>query len=524
LEVAFRELGVPAEVCSAPAHFQSLATRLGTLGERGWVCPILKLHGSAEDPDTLVDTLSQRKRGFPPATAACVRHLLRAAHWLFLGYSGADLAADENYLFLRPDASQAKGFTWLLRTKEEALDALTATRDAYHGRSEIIHGELPDWLADFSTPLLTSSYPSPPPPSADDADRMRQTAAASVTRYAADWAGNERFDRIVLAFADLLDAVGEPAAALDIVQRLYESWPAGERQSGHFGVAIDALANLYSQAGNLDRAVALFQEALGIFDPGTGEELHVGVLNNLALVYNKRGHAADALKIYRRVLSMAEKANDAAARGVALNNLAMAHANLGQWDEAERLYNEELTIVQALGDESARALVLNNLGELAVSRRRPDVAIEHLQAAVRIRDRIGDDLGTAHSRANLANARWMQKSYDEAFQLYEQGLAVFRRFGERVDVGRTLGNIARLKEDTGHREDALGLIDGALREADATASDSVRAQALQLRERSSRNRGTTRLPQPRSAPWWNWRSRCATPNSNVMREPAGASR
>ncbi len=73
LEAAFRELGVPAEVCSPPAHFQSLATRLGTLGERGWVCPILKLHGSGEDPDTLVYTLSQRKRGFPPAAAACVR-------------------------------------------------------------------------------------------------------------------------------------------------------------------------------------------------------------------------------------------------------------------------------------------------------------------------------------------------------------------------------------------------------------------------------------------------------------------
>ncbi|MEA2939793.1 MAG: hypothetical protein QOD09_322 [Bradyrhizobium sp.] len=489
LEAAFSELGVRAEVCSAPSHFQSLATRLGTFGERGWVCPILKLHGSAEDPGTLVDTLSQRKRGFPPATAACVRHLLGAAHWLFLGYSGADLAADENYLFLRPDASQAKGFTWLLRTNETALDALTATRDAYHGRSEIIHGELPDWLADFSTPLLTGSYPSPPPTSADDADRMRQTAAASVTRHAADWAGNERSDHIMLVFADLLEAVGEPAAALDLVQRLYETWPAAERQSGHFGIVINALANLYSQSGNLDRAVALFQEALEIFDPVSAQEQHVGVLNNLAVVYNKRGQATDALNIYQRVLAMAEKANNAAGRGVALHNLAMAHASLGQSDEAERLYNEELTIVQALGDESARAFVLNNLGDLALSRSRPDVAIEHLQAALRIRDRIGDDLGTAHSRANLANARWTEKSYDQALQLYEQCLAVFRRFGERVDIGRTLSNIARLKEDTGDRGEALRLIDGALREAEATASDSVRAEALQLKGEIEQKQG-----------------------------------
>jgi hypothetical protein len=91
------------------------------------------------------------------------------------------------------------------------------------------------------------------------------------------WAGQQRLDLIVLVFADLLNAVGEPAAALEIVQRLYDSWPAGERRSGDFGLAIDALANLNSQSGNLDRAVALFQEAL--FDPANSEEQHVGIAN-----------------------------------------------------------------------------------------------------------------------------------------------------------------------------------------------------------------------------------------------------
>jgi tetratricopeptide (TPR) repeat protein len=486
LEAAFRELGVPAEVCSAPAHFQSLETRLDAPGERR--CPILKLHGSAEDPATLVDTLSQRKRGFPPATAACIRHLLRAAHWLFLGYSGADLASDANYLFLRPDAAQAQGFTWLLRTGEKPVGALAATRDAYCGRSDIVEGELPDWLAAFAAPLLAGSYPGPPQPSRDAVDQMRQAAEASATRHAADWVGKERFDRIVLVVANLLNAVGEPAAALDLVQRLYDTWPPGERRSGHFGVAIDALANLYGQSGDLDRAVALFHEALEIFDP-TLEEHHVGVLSNLALVYSKRGQAAEGLEIYQRVLAVAETAEDRAAQGVALHNLAMSHASLGHRDEAERLYEKELIIVQELGDEPAQGIVLNNLAELALSSGRLDAAVEHAQAALRIRERLGADLGAAHSRGNLANVRLMQGSYDEALQLYEKCLTTFQHFGERVYIGRTLANIARVKEDTGHREEALGLLDRALREADATASDLVRAPVLQLRGEIEQRQG-----------------------------------
>jgi tetratricopeptide (TPR) repeat protein len=487
LEAAFRELGVPAEVCSAPAHFQSLETRLAAPSERR--CPILKLHGSAEDPATLVDTLSQRKRGFPPATAACIRHLLRAAHWLFLGYSGADLASDANYLFLRPDAAQAQGFTWLLRTGEKPVGALAATRDAYSGRSDIVEGELPDWLAAFAAQLLARNYPSPPQPSRDAVDQMRQAAAASATRHAADWVGKERFDRIVLVVANLLNAVGEPAAALDLVQRLYDTWPPGERRSGHFGVAIDSLANLYSQSGDLDRAVALFREALEIFDPTQEEEHHVLLLNNLALVYSKRGQAAEASEIYRRVLAVAEAAKDRAVQGVALHNLAMSHASLGHQDEAERLYEKELIIVQELGDEPAQGIVLNNLAELAVSRGRVDAAVEHAQAALRIRERLGADLGAAHSRGNLANVRLMQESHDEALQLYEKCLTTFQHFGERVYIGRTLANIARVKEATGRREEALGLLDRALREADATASDLVRAQVLQLRGEIEQKQG-----------------------------------
>jgi len=123
--------------------------------------------------------------------------------------------------------------------------------------------------------LLPEPGPRAPGLDAAAVETIRQQGAEKVADYARAWAASERFDRNVLVFADLLKAVGEPVAALDLVQRLYETRPADERRSGHFGLVIDALANAYSQASRFDKAIALFTEALDIYNPTTAEEQHL---------------------------------------------------------------------------------------------------------------------------------------------------------------------------------------------------------------------------------------------------------
>ncbi|MEP7365882.1 MAG: tetratricopeptide repeat protein [Acidobacteriota bacterium] len=492
LEAAFRELHVPFEVWSNPAEFKALADRLDKLGTSVVPCPIIKLHGSAENPATLVDTLSQRKRGFAPAVAVCVRQLLRHAHWLFLGYSGADLMADENYLFLKPDAAQAQGFTWLLRTNEQPVAAVSATCAAYGSRAEIVNSELPNWLADFSHPLLAEPVPLVANLDTAAIDEVRRLGREKVAAHATAWAAAERFDRSVLVFADLLRAVGEPSGALDLVQRLYRRQPIEERKSRHFGVVVNTLANLYNEASRFDEAISLFREVLEIYDPTTAEEQHFGALSNLALVYEKQGKTDEALGAFERVLSFAERSTKAEARGIALHNIAMIRLRLGDADEAESLYREELGIVRALGDETARAIVLNNLGELEVSRWRFDRAVEYLAEAVSVRERLGDDLGAARTRANLANGHSLQGARELALELYEHSLDVFKRFGDRTDVARTLGNLARLNEDIGKRDEAIALLDETLTAAMAIGADPVRAQALRLRGEIQHKQGQLR--------------------------------
>jgi hypothetical protein len=95
---------------------------------------------------SVVDTLSQRSLGLPDSINASLQSLLKTHHWIFLGYSGADLAAAPNYLALRSAAAEARGWTWLVRKGWDPLPAVTKLRDDFHGKGVIDFGELPGYL------------------------------------------------------------------------------------------------------------------------------------------------------------------------------------------------------------------------------------------------------------------------------------------------------------------------------------------------------------------------------------------
>lgn len=111
IETAFTAVDARLERHFQACYFSALAADLGRFEKPGAPCQLLKLHGSVDDPQTLIDTLAQRKRGFALPVMKCVAHLSRSGHWLFLGFSGLDLEAEPNYLNLAPEAAAAAANT-----------------------------------------------------------------------------------------------------------------------------------------------------------------------------------------------------------------------------------------------------------------------------------------------------------------------------------------------------------------------------------------------------------------------------
>ena len=422
-EAAFDRLGVPLEVCSGAADFERLAAHPDRIG-RG-PCLLLKIHGSVEDPATLVDTLAQRKRGFAPAVVDSLRRLLVHAHWLFLGWSGADLEAEADYLGLVAERDVAPGFTWLLRPGEAPLPAVQRTVDAYGGRARIVHGELPGVLdplvADLDVP---EPVPGEAPPSIDDHVRR--------------WASALGRTRATLVMADLLGAAGRPDVALDALERADALVPDSAERSGE----------------KSDLAGAL------------------------AAQYRARGDFARSLSTAPRARALAEAREDRAAVGRSMNAEALAHEALGEYDLARDLFHASLAIREAIGDRRGRLASLVGLSVLERRRGRYAEAIAANREILSIRVELGDELGRAWAIWALADLHGARSEYDAAESLFGQALAIFARLGASAGESRVLASLATLLRRRGRPVDAIPLYERSLELKKALGDDRGRAGVL----------------------------------------------
>jgi tetratricopeptide (TPR) repeat protein len=122
IETACHQAGISLEVLAESSSFEYAPLQSET-------SRLLKIHGTATDAGSLVDTIGQKIRGLPPATRAALYRLFASHHLLFLGFSGADLAYDPDYLPLQANRAGGHGFTWVHRPTSERPPVQVGTND-----------------------------------------------------------------------------------------------------------------------------------------------------------------------------------------------------------------------------------------------------------------------------------------------------------------------------------------------------------------------------------------------------------
>jgi hypothetical protein len=123
IELALDAAGVHPNLYCAPEDFERLSDELES-GSGPAAVPVIKVHGSVARTSTMVDTLRQRVLGRPRALEAALARLFRDHAVLVVGFSGADLAYDPQYLSLREGAGGSPSFTAVNREGETPTDAL----------------------------------------------------------------------------------------------------------------------------------------------------------------------------------------------------------------------------------------------------------------------------------------------------------------------------------------------------------------------------------------------------------------
>ncbi|WP_153041215.1 SIR2 family protein [Paraburkholderia monticola] len=134
-ERAFREAGEALEVLVRSEDYGVFSARSRASAR------LHKIHGSVTDTQTLVDTVSQKASGLSAARRSVLEQLFSECHVLLIGFSGADLDFDLDYLPLRHSLASGLGFTWLYRKGSRPPDVgAQITSDPSH----FLEANLPD--------------------------------------------------------------------------------------------------------------------------------------------------------------------------------------------------------------------------------------------------------------------------------------------------------------------------------------------------------------------------------------------
>lgn len=180
IERAFRERGVPLKAYIRTADYAE------PFPEN--TCVLLKIHGSVDTPETLVDTVSQKLHGLDDMVKRCVSKIFNNNHVLVLGFSGNDLryGIDNCYLTGYPaEGADWLGVTWLIRrdanstfNEEAAQILLRAASGSAFGSSNILVGDLPEWFQDIGCAVTKMSASE-----SDVAEAAKNTIRSKVRRF-----------------------------------------------------------------------------------------------------------------------------------------------------------------------------------------------------------------------------------------------------------------------------------------------------------------------------------------------------
>ncbi|PZO39179.1 MAG: hypothetical protein DCF19_14485 [Pseudanabaena frigida] len=195
---------------------------------------------------------------------------------------------------------------------------------------------------------------------------------------------------------------------------------------------LNNLAQLYSNSGKYQEAIAFFQKAKVAYQD-IGNELGIGItLDNIGSTYSRLGQNEQAIAFHQQALVQYEKVGDRSGIGVALSNLGRAYANMGKQSEAISTYQKALNIAREVRDRSTESVVLTNIGDLLAQQKQPEIAIAFLKQSVNVRESIRQSIrmlphedraaykqSVAYTYRNLANLLLQQGRINEAIQILD---------------------------------------------------------------------------------------------------------
>jgi len=215
IERALDLAGVPYALFESPEDFEGLAGSSASL-------KVIKVHGSATRPETMVDTLRQRLRGRPAALESWMHNRFVNHPTIAVGFSCEDLEYHPDYLMIRPASKDGAKFVFLVREGSEPSKPLASLASDFPGSTVVCHGNLPEWLFDVASEARIR-HDIDVPGSFGEAEiaTLRRDALGRLEAALAVWADSLSRMEVVNAATSLLASAGHRDYADYMLERMW---------------------------------------------------------------------------------------------------------------------------------------------------------------------------------------------------------------------------------------------------------------------------------------------------------------
>jgi CHAT domain-containing protein/tetratricopeptide (TPR) repeat protein len=258
------------------------------------------------------------------------------------------------------------------------------------------------------------------------------------------------------------DARADFVAARDIYRTI------GDRNDE--AESLNDIALTYHYEGELDKALALYQEALAIPVTPPNPEREARITNNIGGIFYVRGEADEALRYFALAYEAHDELGNTVGRMDSAANAASQYRLIGEWDAALASYEQSRLLALELRDRRMEARVLSGIGRTYQALGRNERALIYLRRALPLRRTVQDARGEASTLSALGDALLATQDLPAARDAYSGALTIRRKIRDTARTTEPLLGLARVSLDAGE----IAAARARAEEAVAVAADAGR--------------------------------------------------
>lgn len=210
-----------------------------------------------------------------------------------------------------------------------------------------------------------------------------------------------------------------------------------------------------SSAGvSMDQSISECNLARDRYNSAGDQNNAARTVNDLAGIYYQHGDLDKAEAMWREAIKVFRNVGDTEGLAASSNNVGDVLLTRGKLEEAQKLLRQASTDYELTGDRSGMALVTVDLGEIALQKADLSAARSSYQRATAIGTQIGDKSVTAYGLAGLGDVLMQQDQLAMARKQYETALNLREYLGEKQTILQTRVALAQLAIEQGHPEAA----------------------------------------------------------------------